>query len=197
MLKSFFLKGANASVARWVVLLIDVSLVVQAFFLAYLVNFNFNLNFQQFGFFAQIFLVSILATLSFLIVGSYKGTVRHTGMKDAMNVFFGVSILFIALILITLADRKFDITNRFAVPYSVIIIHYLLNIIILIASRFIFKRIIFRVLNEYRAPKNTLIYGAGDAGLLTYATLNNDTKNSATVVGFLDDDAVLPFDIEA
>ncbi len=189
MLKSFFLKGARASVARWVVLLIDVSLVLQAFFLAYLVNFNFNLSFQQFGFFAQLLLVAVLGIVSFLIVGSYKGTVRQTGMKDALNVFYGVSILFIALALITFADRKFDITNRFAVPYSVLTIHYLLNIIILIASRYIFKRVIFRVLTEYKAPIKSLIYGAGDAGLLTYATLNNELNTSPnTVIGFIDDD---------
>ena len=188
MLKSFFLKGANASVARWVVLLIDVSLVLQTFFIAYLINFNFKLNFQHFGFFSQVPLVTLVATLSFLIVGSYKGTVRQTGMKDALNVFYGVSILFIILTLITIADRRYHITDRFAVPYSVITIHYLLNIIVLIASRFIFKRIIFRVINEYKPPKNTLIYGAGDAGLLTYATINNDVGNNTHIIGFMDDD---------
>jgi len=187
MLKSFFLKGANASVARWVVLLIDTSLVLQTFFIAYLINFNFNLSFQRFGFFSQIGLVAVLAIVSFLIVGSYKGTVRQTGMKDALNVFYGVSILFIILVIITLTDREYNITQRFAVPYSVITIHYLLNIIVLIASRFIFKRIIFRVINEYRPPKNTLIYGAGDAGLLTYATINNDVNNSSNIIGFVDD----------
>ena len=188
MLKSFFLKGANASVARWVVLLIDISLVLQTFFLAYLIKFNFRLNFQHFGFFSQIFLVIVVALISFLIVGSYKGTVRQTGMKDALSVFYGVTILFMVLALITLADRKFDITKRFAVPYAIITIHYLLNIIVLIASRFIFKRIIFKVINEYKSPVNTLIYGAGEAGLLAYATINNDVKNSANVIGFIDDD---------
>ena len=188
MLKSFFLKGAKASVARWVVLLIDTSLVLQTFFIAYLINFNFNLNFQQFGFFSQILMVAVLAILSFLIVGSYKGTVRQTGIKDALNVFYGVTILFITLILITLADREFDITYRFDVPFSVMTIHYLLNIIVLISSRYIFKRVIFRVLNEYKVPVKTLIYGAGEAGLLTYATINNDINNSANIVGFIDDD---------
>ena len=188
MLKSFFLKGAKASVGRWVVLLIDVSIVLQSFFIAYLVNFNFKLSFQQFGFFSQLVMIAILAMLSFLIVGSYKGTVRQTGMKDALNVIYGVSILFVALVLITLSDRQFNVTNRFAVPFSVATIHYLLNIIFLISSRFIFKRIIFRVLTEYKAPKNTLIYGAGDSGLITYATITNAINNKNTIVGFIDDD---------
>ncbi len=188
MLKSFFLKGANATVARWVVLLIDVSLVLQSFFIAYLIIFNFKLSFQQYGFFSQIPLVIILAVLSFLIVGSHKGTVRQTGMKDAQNVFFGLSILFIALILITLTDRVFEITIRYAIPIRVLVVHYLLNIILLITSRFIFKRVIYRLLSEHVPPIKTLIYGAGEAGLLTYATINNDINNSASIVGFIDDD---------
>lgn len=188
MIRSFFLKGAKTNVSRWVVLLIDVSIVLQTFFIAYLVNFNFKLSFQQFGFFAQIGLISVLALLSFFIVGSYKGTVRQTGMKDAVNVIYGVSILFITLVVITLVDRRFNLTNRFAVPFSVIIIHYLLNIIVLIASRFIFKRIIFKVLTEYKAPKNTLLYGAGDSGLITYATITNAINNTNVIVGFIDDD---------
>jgi len=170
------------------VLLIDVFLVLQAFLIAYVINFNFTLSFQRFGFFSQILMVAIIATISFLIVGSYKGTVRQTGAKDATNVFYGVTILFVILILITFADRKYDVTQRFAVPYSVITINYLLNIIFLISSRFIFKRFVQRVLTEYKVPKNVLIYGAGDSGLLTYSTINNDIKNSSNVVGFVDDD---------
>ncbi len=188
MFKSIFLKGANANVSRIVVLLIDVFIVLQAFFIAYIINFNFTLSFQKFGFFSQIPLVAVIATLCFLIVGSYKGTVRQTGSKDAANVFYGVTILFVILVFITFLDRKYDVTKRFAVPYSVITINYLLNIIFLISSRYIFKNFVQKVLTEYKAPKNTLIYGAGDSGLLTYSTISNDVKNSSNVVGFIDDD---------
>ena len=188
MLKRFFRKGIDRNVSRWVVLIIDVFLVIQAFVLAYLINFNFNLSFQQYGFFAQIILITCLTTISFLIVGSYKGTVRQTGMKDALNVFYGVSLLIIFLALITLLDRQYEITRRFAVPFRVIVVHYLLNIIILIASRFIFKRFVQRVLMAYKPPVNTLIYGAGDSGLLTYATLHNDVNNNSNIIGFIDDD---------
>lgn len=188
MFKSLFQKGARLNVSRWVVLLIDITLVVQCFIFAYLIVFNFQLNFQQFGFFAQIILVSITSLVCFLIVGSYRGTVRQTGIKDAQNVFYAVSLLFITLLLITLIDRSYDVTERFAVPFRVITVSYLLNIIVLIASRYIFKRFVQRVLVEYKPPKNTLIYGAGDSGMLTYAAIINDINNNANIVGFIDDD---------
>jgi len=188
MLKSFFLKGANASVSRWVVLLIDISIVLQTFFLAYLIRFNFVLSFQKYGFLSQMVLVAFLAMFSFLFVGSHKGTVRYTGIKDAINVFYGASILLIILILIILVHREFDILERFAPPLSVVIPHFLLNVIVLIASRFIFKMLIQRIVTEYKPPKKTLIYGAGDSGMLTYAAISNDLNNSANIVGFIDDD---------
>ncbi|WP_117880665.1 polysaccharide biosynthesis protein [Aureibaculum luteum] len=188
MIKSVFEKGAKLNVSRWVVLLVDITLVVQSFIIAYLIVFNFDLSFQQFGFFAQILLVVLLSLLSFLIVGSYKGTVRQTGIKDALNLFYGVSLIFISLFIITLIDRNYEITKRFAVPFRVITVHYLINIIVLIASRYIFKRFIQRVLMAYKSPKNTLIYGAGDSGMLTYAAIINDLKNNANILGFIDDD---------
>lgn len=188
MLKRLFQKGANANVARWVVLLIDVFLVLQSFIGAYLVYFNFNLSFQQYGFFAQLPMVAIIASFYFIIIGSYKGTVRQTGSKDAQNLIIAVTLLFLTLAIITFIDRKVDFTNRFAVPYSINIISFMLNIIFLIASRFVFKRFVQKVLTNYKAPKNTLIYGAGDSGLITFSTLNNDLTNSNKVVGFIDDD---------
>lgn len=188
MLKSFFLKEANTVVSRLIVLLIDVSIVLQTFFLAYLIRFNFVLNFQEFGFLSQMVLVSFLALFSFLIVGSHKGTIRHTGMRDAANVFYGVTILFVTLVIIALIHREFDVLERFSAPLTVLIIHFLLNVIVLIAGRFIFKSLINRITTEYKSPKNTLIYGAGDSGMLTYATIINSLNNNANIIGFIDDD---------
>ena len=188
MLKSFFLKEANVVVSRSIVLLIDVSIVLQTFFLAYLIRFNFVLSFQNYGFLSQLILVAILSFLSFLFVGSHKGTIRHTGIRDAINVFYGAVILFVILVIIVLIHREFDVLDRFSAPLSVIIIHFLLNVIVLIAGRFIFKSLINRITTEYKKPKNTLIYGAGDSGMLTYATITNSLNTNANIIGFIDDD---------
>ena len=122
--------GAKTNVSRWVVLLIDISLVLQTFFVAYVVRFNFNLSFQKFGFFSQIPLLAILAIISFTIVGSYKGTVRQTGSRDALNVFYGATILYGLMVLITLLTRNNNVLDRFAIPISTSTIHYLLNIVV-------------------------------------------------------------------
>jgi len=186
MIKSY-LKNKSTYTSRWIVLLIDISMSLQSFFLAYLIRFNFTLNFGNHDFVSQLPYVAIISLISFLIIGSFKGIVRHTGAKDAVNIFWSVSLIAIVLLTITLLTNKLDIYPFLYIPFGIIIIHYLLNIIFLISSRFIFKYLFNNILYGYKKPKNILIFGAGDSGLLTYNTLSNSMQVNYKISGFLDD----------
>ena len=177
----------NKYTSRWVVLLIDLSITMQAFFLAYLIRFNFKLNFESQDIIPQLPFVFALAVISFVLVGSYKGIVRHTGIKDAISVFWSSTLLMGLILLSTLAVRYFESFQEYGIPLGIIFIHYLLNIVLLISSRFIFKYLFNRVISSYKPPKNILIYGAGDSGLLTYTTMQNANQNNYKIIGFLDD----------
>ncbi|MDN3643803.1 nucleoside-diphosphate sugar epimerase/dehydratase [Lutimonas halocynthiae] len=185
MTKSLFSNATYTS--RWIVFLIDLSLSMQAFFFAYLIRFNFSLQFGSHDFLQQLPLVGLASILGFLIVGSFKGIVRHTGTKDAINVFWASTAVAAILFSIALITRGYGVGLLYSIPLSIISIHYLLNIVILIASRFIFKYLFDRIASNYKKPKNVLIYGAGDSGLLTYTTLSNSVSSKYKVVGFLDD----------
>jgi len=185
MAKSLFKNATYTS--RWVVLMIDFSLSLQAFFLAYLIRFNFTLNFGQFDFIAQLPLVSVATLIGFLSVGSFKGIVRHTGTKDAINVFWAATAVAGILFTTSLITRGYSIEKTYSIPLSIISVHYLLNIVILISSRFIFKYLFDRIVTNYQKPKNVMIYGAGDSGLITYSTLTSAKQKKYKVVGFLDD----------
>lgn len=182
-----FLKRKNKYTSRWIVLLIDLSITMQAFFLAYLIRFNFKLNFSEYDMIAQMPFIFVLALISFLSVGSYKGIVRHTGIKDAINVFWSSTLLMALVLLSTLFIRNSGKLEVYSVPLGIIFIHYLLNIVLLISSRFVFKYLFNRIIGNYKPPRNVLIYGAGDSGLLTYTTMVNTVQNNYRVVGFLDD----------
>jgi FlaA1/EpsC-like NDP-sugar epimerase len=169
------------------VLIIDIIIVLQTFFIAYLIRFNFTLNFNGHHFLYQIPLVAVLAFISILLVGSHKGIIRHTGIKDAHRVFVAVSFLAFISIIIVLINRKLDIYRDFTIPLSIIAIHYLLNIVALISSRFVFKQIFDRIVNGQKRHKNILIYGAGDSGLITASTITNDKNSGYQIIGFIDD----------
>ncbi len=182
-----FLKNRTSYTSRWIVLLIDISISLQAFFLAYLIRFNFTLNFGQFDFVGNLPLVALVSLISFILVGSFKGIVRHTGIKDAIQVFWAATLLMALLLVTALLANNYNLDKVFQIPLSIVFVHYLLNIVLLISSRFIFKYLFTRIISNYKSPKNILIYGAGDSGLLTYTTLSNSTQNKYKIVGFLDD----------
>ena len=187
MTKSFLQKNRTSYTSRWVVLMIDISLSLQAFFLAYVIRFNFTLDFGQFDFLTQLPLVAVASLLGFLLIGSFKGIVRHTGTKDAINVFWASTAVAAILFGVSIISRGYGIFPEFVMPLSIISIHYLLNIVILIASRFIFKFLFDRIVTNYQKPKNVMIYGAGDSGLITYSTLTSSKQKKYKIVGFLDD----------
>ena len=187
MLKKILLKSANKYASRWLVLSIDLFLVVQTFIIAYLIRFNFSFNFEIEHFVYQLPVVLLIALGSFLLIGSYKGVVRHTGQKDAINVFFAASIMAFCLGAIILANRSFNIAPGFTIPLSIIVTHYLLNIFVLIASRTFFKILYHKILSDLKITTKVLIYGAGDSGFITHSALIKDTRHNYEVVGFIDD----------
>ncbi|CAM1339471.1 polysaccharide biosynthesis protein [Tenacibaculum aestuarii] len=188
MIKSLFLKAFDRYASRWVVLIIDITLVCISFILAYTVRFNASLNFEVENLLFQIPFIALISLISFLTVGSYKGIIRHTGTRDAFNVFIGVTLIFIITTSLVLINNLIKIAPDFTIPKSILIIHYLISVIVLVISRYVFKAFYEIISTELKSITNVLIYGAGDSGLITYGALNRDTKNKYEVVGFVDDD---------
>ena len=187
MIRSYLINYAQKNVSRWLVLWIDVFLIIQTFFIAYFIRFNFSINFDVYQLFMEMPLIIGLALLSFLLAGSYKGVIRHTGLRDALNVYVGVSLLAILMIITVLLNRYYKFHLDFTIPIAIIVIHYLLNIIVLITLRFLFKYIYRRIAFELKKPKKVLIYGAGEMGIIMYSTLRKDAENALEVIGFVDD----------
>jgi FlaA1/EpsC-like NDP-sugar epimerase len=183
------LKTLNKYASKWLVLCFDVLLVCISFVLAYSIRFNISFNFNMESFIIQLPLVFVVSLLSFLAVGSYKGIIRHTGTRDAFNVFLGVTIFTVSIIFIILVKQLFRIYPEFTIPKSILLIHYLLCVFMLIFSRYVFKAFYEVVSTEIGVIKNVLIFGAGEAGIITYGALNRDRNNNYAVLGFIDDNS--------
>lgn len=188
MLRNFFLKTLNKYASKWLVLCIDLFLVIVSFLIAYFIRFNISLNFDFADVLNQIPAVLLFSLISFLSVGSYKGVIRHTGTRDAFNVFIAVNILTFFLAFSIVINQIFNFNQSYFIPRSIIAIHYLVTIFVLILSRYIFKAFFQVISSELDGLQTVLIYGAGDSGLITFSALNRDTKNNYEVFGFIDDD---------
>lgn len=187
MLKKLGKKLIAKHSSQWLVLAIDVFTVLITFTISYFIRFNFQPDFAGSDLLGQLVLIGLIAALSFIIIGSHKGIIRHTGLKDANNIIIGVNIMASFLIVIVLLGRRYSFNQVFNIPLSIIYIHYLLNIVLLVSSRFIFKELYKYFIFDLKLTTNVLIYGAGNAGLTTYEAIKNDVNNKYKVVGFIDD----------
>ncbi|SDH57505.1 polysaccharide biosynthesis protein [Winogradskyella thalassocola] len=189
MLVKLLNKISKKYASKWLVLLFDVIIVVASFFLAYLIRYNFQIDFDFINLLNQVPYVTVLAAISFIAVGSYKGVVRFTGFKDIINIIIGANILATILIFCTFLSRKaLGDDSIFNISGSIIYIHLLLNILFLIGSKLFIKSIYNHITQDFQSISKVLIFGAGNSGMLTYDAIQNDTKSGFEVVGFIDDD---------
>lgn len=187
-MKDFFIKKLSQHASKWVVLTVDVVIVALSFIYAYFVRYDFTFEFNQVAVAYQLPIVCAIGLLSFLVVGSYKGIIRHTGTKDAFNVLTGTLLMFCITLTIVLVLRFLKFLINFNIPVSVVAIHYFTSTFALIVSRFLFKAFYEMVNSRLKQNTTVLIYGAGDSGLVTYGTLKKDTLQNYDIIGFIDDD---------
>ena len=187
MIKKYLFNNRRYYASKWTVLFIDLCIVAVSFLLAYFIRFNLSFNFDVQRLWIQLPVVVLLFLTSFLISGSYKGVVRHTGIKDVYAIFNAICLASIGTIAIVIVNRSMDMVESFTIPLSIIIINSLLTFITLTASRFVFKICYESILSTNEAPtKNIMIYGAGESGIIAYNTLTNHSKMRAKIVGFVD-----------
>lgn len=190
MIQNYLTSTVERYASKWLVLAIDIAIVAFSFVLSYFIRFNLTFEFDVDQLFVQLPWISLIALFSFLIVGSYKGVVRHTGVRDVYNIFNAICLASILSIFLVLANRQFQMADNFTIPLSIIIINSLISFIALVTSRYFFKSLFHNYLNEKRftSAKNVLIYGAGESGILTYGAITNHSKSNVKVIGYVDKD---------
>jgi len=189
MIHNYLTNSAQKYASKWLVLFIDIIIVAVSFSLSYIIRFNLTLNFDVNKLLIQLPLISLVSIGAFLVTGSHKGVIRHTGVRDVYNIFNAVCLSSIITILLVLVNREIGYINNFTIPLSIIIIHSLIAFMGLITSRYVFKVLYSSVLSRgYSASKNVVIYGAGESGILTYNALVGHSKSNVRVIGYIDID---------
>ena len=188
MIHNYLTSRAQKYTSKWIVLAIDLILVVMTFILSYLIRFNLTLNFDISKLVMQLPVIILISLVAFLITDSYKGVVRHTGVRDVYNIFNAICLASIITIFMIILNREMDLIEGFTVPLSIIIIHSLLSFIALTASRYMFKNAYYNLVKQFKVTKNVIIYGAGESGILTQNALTSHSGSVSRVVGYIDKD---------
>ena len=82
MVQNYLTSRAQKYTSKWIVLVIDLLVVAVTFVFSYLVRFNLTLNFDIDKLLLQLPVILVIGLLAFLVTGSYKGVIRHTGVRS-------------------------------------------------------------------------------------------------------------------
>lgn len=173
---------------RWGVLVIDTGLSLASLVIAYLLRFNFSVPGYEIDLLLPVLPYFIAIRLgSFWIAGTHRLMVRHTNTDDARRIFLTVLAGSLVFGLISIVRAEF-IDGLFFLPRAVIIIDFMATAMLLIVVRIAFKLLYLRSRGAGKTQINVIIFGAGEAGLITKRTLERDSSARYNITAFIDDD---------
>lgn len=179
----------SRNVPRWIIFLIDTFLVMVSLFLAYLLRFEFSIPANEAGPLIFAFpIYMIVRILSFVAGQTYAGIIRYTGTEDSLRILKVVISGSLAFCLFNLL-KYYYWDQAYFLPFSIIIIDAIMCAILMIVFRLAVKMAYVEIKNPRSERKQVIIYGAGEAGIITKRTLDRDGETRYRVVAFVDDDA--------
>ena len=171
----------------WWIFVIDLFLVSFAFIIAYVVRLNFNLpNISVWDFLVAGGCCIGVYAFCFLIFSSYKGVIRHTELRELIRLIYTTFSAVVLLFIFDFINQIFD-GGVIHVPYLVLVLQFIFSLFFLTGFRLLVREV-YAYLSKVEKTKKTIIYGAGDLGLLALEILNKERKENYEVVGFVDDD---------
>ncbi|MCL2074336.1 MAG: polysaccharide biosynthesis protein [Marinilabiliaceae bacterium] len=173
-------------ISPWLILFIDIILFMLSFVFAFLLRINFAiLDVSISSFFIGMIEVTVVYVAIFLIYGIHRGVVRHTNFTELRRLLLSCIFSFIILLLLDFAVCAFCNFIPF-VPRFVLILHFMMVVILCFAFRLTVREV-YSYLTQNKGNINTVIYGAGDLGLITLEAIRNDKDNQYNIIGFVDD----------
>lgn len=173
---------------RWIIFFIDLGICMFSLVLAYLVRFNFSIPPLAIKDFPLVFsLVLSARAIGFFFSKTYQGIVRYTSSKDSTRIFITITLGSVLFVLINIISYNF-INGKFPIPFSIIIIDYMATTFLMISLRVIFKALYSEIASITKEKRSVIIFGAGEAGMITKRTLERDAGTKYKVLAFIDDD---------
>lgn len=176
------------NIPRWLIYLFDITTALLALVVAYLLRFNFDIPAEEIPLMPTAFITLFFVRTSFyFIYRTYSGIIRYTSTEDAARIFLSV-ISGSAFIVVANLSRYYLLDGKFLIPFSIIGIEFLATTFALITFRIGVKVFYMELKNPTKDRQNVLIYGAGEAGVITKRAIDRDGRSKLRVVGFIDDD---------
>lgn len=174
---------------RWVIFSLDLLICTLSFVGANVLRYNFSLSSEDFNnFISTLPLVIAIRLVYFILFRTYSGIIRFTGTQDAIRLFKATGLGSVTILSISLLYFYNSPESRVLIPTSIIIIDFVSAVFLLTSFRLAAKILYVQITRSSEEKKRVAIFGAGQAGLITKRTLDQDRSANVKVVAFFDDE---------
>ena len=132
-----------------------------------------------------IIVVPIIAIPLFIKTGLYRSVLQYAGVKVITTSFQSITITCIIVTFIHYYGRGYFLEINHVLPRSIIIMFWFISNTFIITSRFLLKGMIYSWDTSVNKRKQTIIYGAGNAGIQLVESLTKSMDYAP--VAFIDD----------
>lgn len=178
---------------RWLILLIDMSLVWGTFICCYYLVFKQRgaIDWQPLS--AQLLLTTAVYFIFFLIFQPYRSVIHRTGLRDLQRVASTVLGAFIVMsVTVWLVERKpwgdslFSVFGAFS--HTQLLLHAFMAGFALCLVRIVYRSLYHKLFwNNKRDAIPVILFGAGNMGNTTFYFLRASSRNKYRVVALMDD----------
>ncbi|MBR0072982.1 MAG: polysaccharide biosynthesis protein, partial [Bacteroidales bacterium] len=191
MFKRLIIRFYRKPMSQFSLLICDMLMVVVSFFLSKLVNYqeNFLSIFSHTTeILVQFAIVVAVYVAAFAVFKPFKSIMRYTGFGDIQKVFYANLAAFGVLAVVKIIAYLYKPLEPFFLWGRELM---LLVALVLVGMAFLrlFSRFVYDNVMDSRKKetRRIVIYGAGDAGKLTYNVLSKDSTLRNRIVAFIDD----------
>jgi UDP-GlcNAc:undecaprenyl-phosphate GlcNAc-1-phosphate transferase len=163
--------------------LLDLALVVLAYYGAYVIRFDRELPQYHNLLIASLPIVIGCQLVSFFIAGVYRGVWHYFTTNDLITYVKAVGLAVVSSLLALLYVYRFEGYSR-----AVFLIDAMALLLLLVGSRFSFRFVKDLAARAQPRRQRVVVYGAGEGGALLVREVSQNPRYGYYVVGFIDDD---------
>ncbi len=182
--------AVSSNVPRWVIFIFDLVICTISFVLAVVLLFSFQFNNTNYITIIMVLPIVLLIKSVFMMhFRLYSGIIRHTSAQDGLNVLYSSLLSTVGMIIISLFYKSFFTTENHIIPFSIIILDFIISTFFLGAFRVFIKLIYLKISYKNNGSAvNYVIFGSGEAGIITKRKLELHKGLNIKIVAFFDDD---------
>lgn len=174
-------------VPRWIIFAIDICLSSTALLMAEVIAKNFNVTAIDFqALYRAALTVIIINVFVFYFLKTYAGIVRYTSAQDSVKILGAV--LLSAFLIFVVNSIVVTLKGSTMISFTTLIIFTLFSFLIMTAYRMLAKAVFLYFKTAKLDRRRIIIYGAGEAGLVTKRTFDHDPTTNKKIIAFVDDD---------